>query len=103
MQALRHDALTQEMETLRLHTEHVNRQLPAEPDTQENSDVTSPAENAARRGETTLLIKCLNPAGGDAGPSLFHCWASVYDAGPTVKQQWSSVSCSVGNVCCMWQ
>ena len=33
----------------------------------------------------------------DIDPVLFQCWASVADAGPTLKQHWVNVSCLLGS------
>ena len=32
----------------------------------------------------------------DIHPRLVHCWASVYDAGPTFNQPWMNISCLLG-------
>ena len=32
----------------------------------------------------------------DIGQTLVYCWASVYDAGPTVSQRWANVSSLLG-------
>ena len=29
----------------------------------------------------------------DIGPTMVYCWATVYDAGPTVNQRWPNLSC----------
>ena len=35
-------------------------------------------------------------------PELVQCWASVYDAGPALNQQWDSVSCLLAYHCSSW-
>ena len=32
----------------------------------------------------------------DIEPLLFQCWSTVYDAGPTLNQQWLNASCLLG-------
>ena len=32
----------------------------------------------------------------DIVPMLVQCWSTVYDAGPTLNQQWDNVSCLLG-------
>ena len=27
------------------------------------------------------------------GPTLFYCWLTIYDVGPTLHQRWAGVSC----------
>ena len=33
----------------------------------------------------------------DIEPLLVQCWSTVYDAGPTLNQQWLNVSCLLGS------
>ena len=33
-------------------------------------------------------------------PMMFQCWATVFDAGPTLKQLWVDASC-ITRICCM--
>ena len=35
----------------------------------------------------------------DIVPMLVQCWSTVYDAGPTLNQQWNNVSCLLGLMC----
>ena len=35
----------------------------------------------------------------DIEPLFVQCWSSVYDAGPTLNQQWLNGSCLLGSTC----
>ena len=45
----------------------------------------------------TLCYFALTHQTRDIEPLLVQCWPTVYDVGPTLKQQWLGVSCLLGN------
>ena len=53
-------------------------------------------------GVTCSLVFCLpsdtSPGGRGIYPMLFQCWASVFDAGQTLKQHWMNPPCLLDGV-----
>ena len=61
------------------------------------TEVVSHIRTTSRRDITNLWS--LYPSSQqtqDIVPMLVQCWFTVYDAGPTLNQQWDSVSCLLG-------
>ena len=48
-----------------------------------------------------LVLMCLNAYPRNIEPLLVQCWSTVYDAGPTLNQQWLNVSCLPGSYWCL--
>ena len=46
--------------------------------------------------QTEWAIRATIQQTRDIEPLLWQCWSTVYDAGPTLTQQWFNVSCLLG-------
>ena len=44
------------------------------------------------------IVVVLGSLSANIHPLLDQCWSTVYDAGPTVIQQWVNVSCLLGRL-----